>query len=165
MTRIVHPVAGSVAVLTIAAFWLATAFAEVFASASTVAAVKIAIPWGFVLLIPALAAAGGSGFALARGRPRAGLVGAKLRRMPIVAANGVLVLIPSALFLASKARAAEFDATFYAVQALELTAGAVNIVLLGLNMRDGLEMTGRLRRRRRPVSETSAHAHGGDRHL
>ncbi len=67
--------------------------------------------------------------------------------MPLIAANGVLVLIPSALFLASKARAAEFDAGFYAVQALELVAGATNITLLGLNMRDGLKMKGRLHRR------------------
>ena len=65
--------------------------------------------------------------------------------MPLIAANGVLVLIPSALFLASEARAAEFDASFYVVQALELAAGATNITLLGLNMRDGLKMKGRLR--------------------
>jgi len=55
-------------------------------------------------------------------------------------------LIPSALFLASKAKAAEFDTGFYAVQALELAAGAANITLLGLNMRDGLKMKGRFRR-------------------
>ena len=54
--------------------------------------------------------------------------------------------MPSALFLAFKARAGELDAVFYAVQALELVAGAVNITLLGLNMRDGLRMKGRFRR-------------------
>ena len=66
--------------------------------------------------------------------------------MPFIAANGVLILIPSALFLASKARAVEFDTAFYAVQALELAAGAANITLLGLNMRDGVRMKGRFRR-------------------
>ena len=66
--------------------------------------------------------------------------------MPIIAANGVLILIPSALFLAHKAGAVEFGASFYAVQALELAAGAANITLLGLNMRDGLKMKGWLRR-------------------
>jgi hypothetical protein len=66
--------------------------------------------------------------------------------MPLIAANGLLVLIPSALFLASKASAGEFDTAFYAVQAIELAAGAANIMLLGLNMRDGLKMSGRLRR-------------------
>ena len=145
MIKIIHPVAGVLAILTIATFWLSTALSELFASEATVIAVKTAIPWGFLLLIPALAAAGGSGFALAKGR-RAGLVGAKLKRMPIIAANGVLVLIPSALFLAYKARAAEFDISFYTVQAIELAAGAANITLLGLNMRDGLKMKGWLRR-------------------
>jgi hypothetical protein len=146
MTKIIHPLAGAVAILTIATFWLSTALSELFASEATVAAVKTAIPWGLLLLIPALMATGGSGFALAKGR-RAGLVSAKIKRMPLIAANGILILIPAALFLASKASAAEFDAAFYAVQALELIAGAANIALLGLNMRDGLKMKGRLRRR------------------
>ena len=146
MIKYVHPAAGALAMLTIATFWLSTALSELFGSHETVAAVKTAIPWGFLVLIPGLAAAGGTGFALSRGR-RVGLIAAKMKRMPFIAANGILILIPSALFLASKARAAEFDATFYAVQGLELAAGAVNIALLGLNMRDGLKMKGRLRHR------------------
>jgi hypothetical protein len=48
----------------------------------------------------------------------------------------------AALFLACKATAVEFGASFYAVQALELAAGAVNITLLGFNLRDGLRMKG-----------------------
>lgn len=145
MLRIIHPVAGMVAILTIASFWLSTVLTELFASPMTIAAVKTAIPWGFLVLIPALAAAGGSGFALAQGR-RPMLVDAKIRRMPLIAANGILVLVPSAIFLAAKAREGEFDAVFYAVQALELVAGAINITLLGLNMRDGLKMKSRFRR-------------------
>lgn len=130
MPRIIHPIAGLIAILTIATFWLSTAISELFASQATVIAIKTAIPWGFILLVPALAATGGSGFFLSKGQ-RQGLVGAKLKRMPFIAANGLLVLIPAALFLASKARAGEFDAAFYAVQALELAAGAVNITLWG----------------------------------
>jgi len=76
----------------------------------------------FSVADPALAAAGGSGFILAKGR-RTGLIGTKIKRMPIIAANGILVLIPSALYLASKAKAGELDTAFYAVQALELAAG------------------------------------------
>lgn len=142
MTRIIHPLAGAVALTMIAAFWLSTVLTELFASHESIAMVKTAIPWGFLLLIPALAVTGGSGFFLAKER-RAGLIGAKIKRMPFIAGNGILVLIPAALFLASKANAAEFDTTFYAVQTLELIAGATNIVLLGLNMRDGLRMKGR----------------------
>lgn len=143
MRKVIHPVAGVLAMLTIASFWLSTALTELFASEAVVTAVKTAIPWGFLLLIPALAAAGGSGFALAGGR-RAGLVRAKMKRMPLIAANGILILVPSALFLASKARAGAFDTGFYAVQALELVAGAVNITLMARNVRDGLRLAGRL---------------------
>jgi hypothetical protein len=146
MIKVIHPVAGAVALLTIATFWLSTATTELFGSQQAVVAVKTTIPWGFLLLIPALAAAGVSGFALAKGQ-RKGLIGAKIKRMPFIAGNGIIILIPSALFLAAKAGAAEFDASFYAVQALELAAGATNIVLLGLNMRDGLKIAGRLRHR------------------
>lgn len=143
MLKIIHPVAGAFAILTIAIFWLSTALSELFASQATVTVVKTAIPWGFILLVPALAAAGGSGITLAKGN-RGRIIGAKLKRMPIIAANGLIILIPAALFLASKARAAEFDTIFYAVQVLELLAGLVNIILLSLNMRDGLTMTGRI---------------------
>lgn len=146
MKRLIHPVAGAVAILSIATFWLSTALTELFGSKSAVINVKTAIPWGFLVLIPALIAVGASGFALSKGR-RVGLVATKLKRMPLIAANGILVLIPSALFLASKARAAEFDSVFYGVQTLELIAGAANITFLGLNMRDGLKMRGWLRRR------------------
>ncbi len=75
------------------------------------------------------------------------MIDAKIKRMPFIAANGLLVLIPSALLLASKARPREFDASFDAVQALEVIAGATNILLLSLNMRDGLKIKGWLCRR------------------
>lgn len=140
MPRIIHPLAGLVTILTIAMFWLSTVISELFASEVTVIAVKTAIPWGFILLVPALAITGGSGFFLSKGQ-RQGLVGTKLKRMPFIAANGLLVLIPAALFLASKAKANEFGATFYTVQTLELMAGAVNITLLSLSMRDGMALT------------------------
>lgn len=140
MLKIVHPVAGIIAILTIAIFWLSTVMSELFLSEAAVVAVKTAIPWGFLILIPALAATGGSGFAWSKGR-RQGLIGTKLKRMPFIAANGLLILIPSALFLASKARAGEFDTAFHTVQALELIAGATNLALLGLQMRDGMKLT------------------------
>lgn len=146
MLKIVHPVAGGIALLTIATFWLSTVISELSGSQALIASVKTTIPWGFLLLIPALAAAGGTGVLMSKGS-RVGLVGTKFKRMPFIAGNGILVLIPSALFLASKASASEFDTNFYLVQALELVAGAVNITLLGLNMRDGLKLKGWLRRR------------------
>lgn len=146
MKKLIHPIAGAIAFLTIATFWLSTVFSELTGSHEAVVAVKTAIPWGLLLLVPALAATGSTGFSLARGR-KAGLIGTKLKRMPFIAVNGLLVLIPSALFLAAKAKEGEFDAAFSGVQAIELIAGATNLALLGLNMRDGFKMTERFRRR------------------
>ena len=133
--------------MTIATFWLSTVASELSGSHAAIVAVKTAIPWGFLLLIPAPAATGGTGFSLSNGR-RPKLITTKIRRAAISGANGLMVLVPSALFLASKARAGEFDAAFYGVQAIELIAGAVNLTLLGLNMCDGFKMAGRFRVRK-----------------
>lgn len=140
--RSLHPLAGGVALSTIATFLGATIAVELAGSTDAIVTVKTLIPWGLLLLVPALAATGGSGFALAgRGRPAA----VKARRMRLIAANGVLVLIPAAFFLASKARAGELDLVFYTVQAVELVAGGLNLALLTLNARDGLRLSGRIR--------------------
>ncbi|WHP67558.1 hypothetical protein [Phaeobacter inhibens] len=63
--------------------------------------------------------------------------------MPIIGANGLLVLVPMAFFLESRAAAGQFDATFYSLQVVELLAGATNLVLMGLNMRDGIRLSGK----------------------
>jgi len=148
MPKTIHPIAGAIAFLTIAMFWLSTVTVELLGTEAQVTAVKTAIPWGLLILVPAMAAVGGSGFFLA-GKRRGGVLGVKARRMPIIGANGVLVLVPAAFFLAFKAKADEFDSTFYTVQILELIAGATNLTLLGLSMRDGFRLSGRFRRRER----------------
>lgn len=142
-----HAVAGTVALATILVFWLSTVVSEAVGSTATVVAVKTLIPWGFLILIPAIATTGGSGFRLARGRT-GGKIDAKRKRMIAVAANGILILLPSAFFLAARAASDTFDTAFYIVQAIELVVGAANITLLGLNMRDGFAMTRRRKVRR-----------------
>lgn len=142
-----HGLAGAIALLCIGAFWGATLVSELFLGEASVAAVKNGILSAMWLMIPAMAAAGASGFALGRSR-KGRLVDLKMRRMRVIAANGLLVLLPSAFALAAMASAGRFDALFYAVQAVELLAGAVNFSLLVLNMRDGLRLAGRLPARR-----------------
>lgn len=150
MKRYIHAAAGTAALTLVAGFWLATAVSELFLSAQAIVAVKRSILYGMALLIPAAIAAGASGFLLSRTRDGA-IVERKKGRMRLIALNGVLVLLPSALFLYAKAAEAAFDGAFQAVQALELAAGAVQFVFLGLNIRDGM----RLRRRAaQPPSES-----------
>jgi hypothetical protein len=142
---LLHRTAGVIAVVLIAGFQLSTLATEALGDEAAIRMVKEAIVWGLLLMVPALMAVGASGFRLARGR-RGGLLDRKLRRMPLIAGNGILVLIPAALFLASKARAGEYDAAFYTVQVIELATGGMNLWLLALNIRDGLKLTAGRRR-------------------
>lgn len=151
----IHASAGALAMLTIAVFWVSTVISELSGQKDLIIAVKTAIPWGFLILIPALATVGATGFSLAGGRS-GGLVSKKRRRMPLIAANGLLILVPSALYLADKARAGAFDPGFYTVQGVELVFGAINLYLLGLNFRDGLKMTAARGRARRRTSTPSS---------
>jgi hypothetical protein len=142
--RRLHPIAGMVALATVATFWISTVAVELAGTPADIAAVKAAILWGMAVLVPAIAITGASGLRLGRTSlaPRAM---AKQRRMPIIAVNGIAVLVPSAVFLAGRAATGPLDATFYAVQAVELIAGAINITLMVLSARDGFRLTGRLK--------------------
>lgn len=142
MKALAHALAAATAMLTIASFWIATAVVESFADHTAVQAVKHFVVQGLFLLVPAMAATAGTGFALARGRVGR-LLERKKRRMPFIAINGIAIMIPAALFLDAKAAGGEFDAAFYAVQGLELAVGAIQLRLMGLNFRAGLSLAGR----------------------
>ncbi|HMN75487.1 MAG TPA: hypothetical protein PKC97_05430 [Burkholderiaceae bacterium] len=145
MPKRAHLAAGILAPLCIATFFVSTIVVELFGSPQSVAQLKsLIVTPGLWILIPTLMAAGGSGMVLSRARSGR-LVDTKKKRMPFIAANGLLVLVPCAIFLARWSAAGSFDAAFYAVQAVELVAGAVNLTLMGLNVRDGLKLSGRSR--------------------
>jgi hypothetical protein len=140
MRTMIHAGAGTVAMILITAFLTATMISELLLDEAAILAVKKAILAGLCLLIPALAMAGGSGFSLARGRHSPAIEG-KRRRMKIIAANGLLILLPLAIFLYLRAAAGHFDSLFYAMQAMEILAGFTQLSLLALNFRDGRKMT------------------------
>ncbi len=142
MKRNVHAVAGVLAFLFIATFWTSTVVAELFLDHSAVTSVKVAITYAFIAFVPCMAITGATGFAMG-GKSTFPILVAKRRRMPIIGANGLLVLIPVAIFLSIKAQAGEFDSLFYTMQVLELLAGATNLTLMGLNIRDGRQMSRR----------------------
>lgn len=143
MLKRIHPIAGIVGFVMILIFWTSTAVAELFGSVEMIITVKRAIPWGLLVLVPALAIAGATGFRMAGASADPRVLGKK-RRMPFIAGNGLLLLVPAALYLAMLASRGDLGTLFYGVQAVELVAGAVNLALMALNIRDGLRLTGRL---------------------
>ena len=139
----VHAAAGAAAFLIILGFEVVTITTEWSGGPAAIASVRLGILFVLPVLIGLLITAGGTGRSLAGARPM-GLVARKQRRMLLVAANGVLILTPAALFLAWKAQAGAFDAAFGVVQAAEFVFGAVNLTLISLNARDGMRLAGRL---------------------
>ncbi|WP_329610448.1 hypothetical protein [Jiella pelagia] len=61
MPKLVHAVAGAIALATISPFWLSTVAVELSGWQAGIIGVKTTIPYGFIVLIPALIATGGSG--------------------------------------------------------------------------------------------------------
>jgi len=151
MMNKVHLLAAVTATVCITAFFNATIFAELFGSRETIAIVKhyIVSP-GLFLLIPAIAVTGASGFALSKSRSSRFVINKK-KRMPFIAANGLFILVPTAIILDQWASTGSFGLNFYVFQAVELTAGAANLTLMFLNIRDGLKITGKLRSQRKAV--------------
>jgi len=137
-----HALAAALALMLVCSFLAATLVAELFLDAVAVTAVKKGIVIGVMVLIPAVIATGVSGFLLGRGRAGS-MVAAKQRRMPLIALNGLLILLPAALFLKMKAVAGEFDALFYTAQAAEIAFGLAQLYLLLRNARTGRALAAR----------------------
>ncbi len=140
MKTVIHATAGTLALVIIATFLASTVIAELCLDYRAISVVKTAIFYGVFLLAPLMAITGGSGFALAASRS-GGLVERKKARMRIIGANGVLVMLPAAVFLYFRANAGSFDGQFYVVQFVELAGGMLQLCLLTLNFRDGRRMT------------------------
>ena len=140
MKTVVHAGAGTIAMIPIAGFLTATLISELLLDATAILVVKKAILAGLCLLIPALAITGGSGFSLARGR-HSPAIDRKRWRMKIIAANGLLVLLPLAILLYRRVDEGLLDGVFYAMQTLELLAGSTQLTLLALNFRDGRKLS------------------------
>lgn len=145
MTHFIHRLAISISFLCITTFFLSTILGELFGSHAAISQIKNLIVFpGLFILIPFMIVSGASGFLLAKSR-NGRLIEKKKKRMPFIAANGILVLIPCAILLDRWASAGAFDVAFYTVQIIELIAGATNLVLMNMSIRDGIKISGRYR--------------------
>lgn len=151
----VHATGAVSTVLLLSAFWSSTVVSELFLSPVAVAHVKQGIAYGIPALVLAMAVTAGTGFSMG-GKGKLPLLVAKRKRMPFIAVNGLLILVPAAIFLALRATAGIFDGWFYSVQALEILVGGMNLALIGLNIRDGFRLSSRRKQAVRPVMQSTS---------
>jgi len=123
-------------------FWTASVFSELLLSHEYIVVVKQSILYLMGLLIPSLIFTGISGTIKAK-QVTSSVATLKKHRMPIIALNGLAVLLPSATYLFHKASLGQFDGYFYLIQSIELIAGMINMLLIARNIRDGLSLSGR----------------------
>jgi len=141
----VHLAAAVGAVAVVVTFLVSSAVTELIGTAGTVHALRHGIVLGLPLLIACLATAALTGRRLG-GRSRAPVVRRKRRRMQVIAATGLVVLVPCAVLLNYQAMPA--------LEITELAAGGLNLALLVLNLRDGRALA----RRRGPARQVRAAA-------
>ncbi len=135
-----HRFAGLVALGITSLFWLSTVLALAFGSEAILAGVKLSVLYGIAFQLMAVLVAGLTGRLLAINRLKEPLVARKLKRMLTAGAISFVVLLPSSVYLALRFQDTSPDFQWKLVQGVELVAGAVVIVLLMLNMRDGLAL-------------------------
>ena len=137
MKQIIHRTAAITATICVATFFSSTLLAELFGSIEVIRQVKsLIVSPGLFILAPAIALTGATGFSLAKQRSGR-IINRKKKRMPFIAMNGVFILIPAAIFLNQWATEGNLDTQFFLLQAAELIAGAVNLVLMAMNIIDG----------------------------
>ena len=147
MVSTIHRIAAIAAFLMILSFFTSSLLVEVLnefwpellGGQSAIVAVKAYIANAVWLLILLMIVTGLTGNKMAP-KVKGGPIGSKKKRMPIIALNGLLVLLPAALYLNHLATVGQFDTWFYSIQAVELLAGGINLSLMALNIRDGVRM-------------------------
>ncbi|MGO4731133.1 hypothetical protein [Paenibacillus sp. JNUCC-31] len=140
-----HAFASIISFLCIAVFLISTIIVDLFCSHETIARLKslIVLP-GLIILIPAMAITGATGFKISRGR-KGKIIDKKKKRMPFIALIGVLIMIPSAILLDMWASTGQFGVKFLLVQLIEIICGSFNLFLMSMSMRDGFVLTGKLK--------------------
>lgn len=130
-----HRLSSISAYLLIMSFFISTVLVELFGDHQAILFIKTYISYAIWAVVPLMAAAGITGSKMAP-NVKKGPLAAKKKRMPFVALNGILILVPSAIYLHHLAELGRFDTTFYVVQIVELLAGFTNLTLMTLNIRD-----------------------------
>lgn len=141
---LIHGIAAVAAVICITTFLCSTLISELFQNHELVAEVKHRIATtGLPVLVLAMIAAGLTGKGMARQGSRKTIL--KKKRMKLLIFVGIVVMIPSALFLDHKAGAGEFDRYFYGVQMTEVIFGFIQLRLAVMNFIVGMKLSGRFR--------------------
>jgi len=139
-----HIIATAIAVLTISCFFSLSLIVEITGNQEFIKQVKTGILYCLPILIVTMPMLGITGKKLA-GKSKSPIVATKIKRMKLVALNGI-ILVSLAIYLYFRATNNNIDNTFLSIQIIELLFGAINLTLIGLNIKAGMKLSGRKKR-------------------
>ena len=139
-----HITATVIAVLTISTFFISSLRAEIIGDNLLIKTVKTGILYALPLLLLVMPTLAITGNKLA-GKSKHPSILKKLRRMKFVMING-FILIGLAVFLYYLANYQSIDDTFLYVQIAEFIFGLSNLSLIGMNIKTGLQLSGKLKK-------------------
>ncbi|MCO4745035.1 MAG: CDGSH iron-sulfur domain-containing protein [Proteobacteria bacterium] len=145
MKGLLHALAGVLGFVLVTTFMTSTVVSGLMAGPETIAMIKGLIFKSMFVQLPLLAGAGATGMSLL-GKRTAPLGLTKQLRGPRAFMTSLLLLVPASGFLWYRASAGVFDPLYYGVQSIELAGQAFCFVMIGLNIRDGLALRGRIRK-------------------
>ena len=134
----IHLVATIIAVVTIATFFTISLIAEIRGDQVFIKAIKALI----FFAMPCLAITGNK----LAGKSKNALVEIKKKRMKFVMLNGI-ILVSLAIFLYYRSHFQSIDGVFLTFQIAEFVFGLTNLSMIILNARNGMQLSGKLKRR------------------
>lgn len=140
----IHFLATIVAVMTILSFFSISLYAEILGEKTLIKTVKEFILFALPIMIISMPSLAISGNKLA-GKSKNSLIIQKSRRMKFIMFNG-FVLVFLAIYLYYRSHYREIDNTFFLLQLTEFAFGLINLTLIGLNARNGMQLSGKLKK-------------------
>jgi hypothetical protein len=134
-TKVIHKVAGMLALFIILIFFSSSLYAEINGDHALIKAVKTFILYGIILLFIIMPVTVISGRKLS-GKSISIVLDRKINRMKLIAINAI-ALILLAITLYYRATHNLIDHTFVTIQIIEFVFGLTNAALLTLMIRDG----------------------------
>ena len=141
----IHLTAAIVATLTISTFFVSSVVAEINGTEALIKKVKQVIFLALPILLIVMPALGITGNKLA-GKSKNPVILSKQRRMKFIVMNGI-ILISLACFLYYRSLYETIDDVFLIFQFLEFSFGLLNLTLIGMNIKSGLQLSGRWKQR------------------
>lgn len=140
----IHKLSGILALIVIISFFISSLYGEIIGNSDIIIAIKTYIVFTIPVMLILMPTCAITGKKMA-GKSKSQVVKSKNMRVKFIALNGI-ILIALAVILYKRAINGEIDSGFLTIQIIEFVFGITNIIMLGLMIRDGRILAGKIKK-------------------